>query len=56
MIRVVNVIMIKVGGVMIKMFFRIMRQIVFLYREVGFKVFDLGKEVVKQIVDLVVDN
>lgn len=54
--RAANAIMIKAGGAMIKTSFRTMKQIASLYREAGSKAFDLGKEVVKQTVDLAVDN
>ena len=54
--RAANAIMIKAGGAMIKTSFKTMKQIASLYREAGTKAFDLGKEVVKQTVDLAVDN
>lgn len=54
--RAANAIMIKAGGVMLRTSFGTMKQIASLYREAGSKAFDLGKEVVKQTVDLAVDN
>ncbi|MBX2870604.1 MAG: hypothetical protein KTR30_00835 [Saprospiraceae bacterium] len=54
--RAANAIMIKAGGAMVKTSFRAMKQIASLYREAGSRAFDLGKEVVKQTVDIAVDN
>lgn len=54
--RAANAIMIKAGGAMVKTSFRTMKQIASLYREAGSRAFDLGKEVVKQTVDIAVDN
>lgn len=54
--RAANTIMIKAGGAMLKTSFKTVKQIASLYREAGGKAFDLGKEVVKQTVDLAIDN
>lgn len=54
--RAANAILFKAGGAMIKTSVKTMKQMASLYREAGSKAFDLGKEVVKQTVDLAVDN
>lgn len=54
--REANAIMLKAGGVILKTSFNTMKQMAALYRNAGAKAFDLGKEVVKQTVDLAVDS
>ena len=51
-----NAILSKAGGVVIKSSFKTAKQIATLYKDAGFKAFNLGKEVIKTTVSLTIDN
>ena len=51
-----NTILSKAGGTMIKSSFNTAKQMATLYKDAGFKAFDLSKEVVKKTVDLALNN
>lgn len=51
-----NTILRKAGGVMLTSSFNTAKQIAYLYKDAGSRVFDLSKEVVKKTVSLTIDN
>lgn len=51
-----NAILAKAGGIVIKSSFNTAKQIATLYKDAGFKAFNIGKEVVKTTVELTINN
>jgi len=51
-----NAILSKAGGIVIKSSFNTAKQIATLYKDAGFKAFNIGKEVVKTTFELTINN
>ncbi len=51
-----NAILTKAGGVVVKSSFKTAKKIAVLYKDAGFKAFNLGKDVVKTTVSLTLEN